>query len=158
MFERGSGVVRVRESGTTKWPWIVLTAVAWPAWHWTFTSLSAYPLSWLASLAPSAESEPSGPGGLYDSLPHVLVIAAIGLLFGYLGVYVLRRLGAPQVVWIPATIASLLLNLAVTVFWAGFSGSGTGASHIAGQFALTVGLSALLGVGAWLGSRVGRSA
>lgn len=130
---------------------------AWPVWHWAFVALSAYPLSWLASVTPSGEGEPTGPGGLFDGTLQILLLAAIGLFFGFLGVYLLRRLGGPRLVWIPATIVSLALYLGMAVFWAGFSGTGTGAAHITGQFALTAGLGALIGAGAWLGSRVGRS-
>lgn len=146
------------ESGVSSWAWGAITVLAWPAWHWASGYLSAYPLSWLAAVTPSAEREPSGPGGLYDSPSQILILAAIGLLFGFLGVYLLRRLRAPHVVWIPATVVSLLMNLTQAVFWAGFSGHGTGAAHMAVQFTIAAGISALIGIGAWLGSRTGRSA
>ena len=146
-----------RESEASPWAWVLITVFAWPVWHWAFVSLSAIPLSWVASITPSGEGVPTEPGGIYDSVPQILLLATMGLLVGFLGVYLLRRLGAPRVVWIPAALVSLAIYVGLTVFWAGFSGSGTGAAHIARQFALTVGLSAFVSIGAWWGSRAGRS-
>lgn len=136
-------------SEASSWVWVLITLVLWPVWHWAFVSLSAFPLSWLASITPSLEGELVRPGGIYDSVPQVLTLGVMGFLFGFLGVYLLRRFGAPRMVWLPATLVSLAIYLGVTVFWAGFSGSGTGAMHVAGQFGFAVGLSALIGVGAW---------
>ena len=140
-----------RVSEFEPWQWILITIMLWPLWHWFCTSLSAYPLSWFASITMPVEQ--AGSGGVYDGALQPILLAAIGFLFGFLGVRLLCRAGAPQAVWIPAALVSMFIYLGVTLFWAGFSGSGTGAVHIAGQFALAVGLAACIGAGAWFGAR-----
>jgi hypothetical protein len=147
----GSGMDDSRVSEFEPWQWILITIMLWPLWHLFCTSLSAYPVSWLASITMPVEQV--GSGGVYDNVLQPIVLAATGFLFGFLGVRFLRRAGAPRAVWIPAALVSMCIYLGVTLVWAGFSGSGTGAVHIAGQFALAVGLAACIGAGAWFGAR-----
>lgn len=132
--------------------WVVVTVMIWPVWHWAATSLATYPLSWLASLSTSIDSD-SAPGGIFDGTPQVFALGLAGLAFGFLGIYVLRMLGAPRIVWVPAAVVSMAIYLATALFWAGFSGTGTGFAHIAGQFVIATAVGATVGLGAWLGSR-----
>jgi len=133
--------------------WVVLTVTIWPVWHWVAITLAAYPLSWLASLSTSVGSDSARPGGIFDGAPQAFGLALVGLAFGFVGIYLLRILGAPRIVWVPAAIVSMVIYLATTLFWAGFSGAGTGLAHIAGQFVIATAVGATVGAGAWLGSR-----
>ena len=139
-------------SKTAAWAWVAITAVVWPVWHWAATSLTAYPLSWFANLSTSA-SAPADVGGIFDNTPQLIVLAFVGLAFGFVGVCLLRLMGAPRIVWLPAAVVSMVAYLVTTLFWAGFSGTGTGLAHQASQFAIAVVLGAMFGVGAWVGSR-----
>lgn len=132
--------------------WTVVTLVAWPFWHWLMLTASAYPASWFMSALP-VEDNPSSPGGLFGSAPYVSVIAVSCLAAGFVGLYVLTRLGAPRATWLVAWGISTALFLLTALFWAGFSGSGTGVVNIASQFAITL----LLGLAVGAGARLGRN-
>lgn len=144
-------------SRTSVWAWVAITTVVWPVWHRAATSLIAYPLSWVASRSTSV-GVPAEPGGVFDSAPQSIALALVGLVFGLLGVYLLRLVGAPRIVWLPAAAVSMLAYLVTTLFWAGFSGAGTGLGHQAGQFAIAAALGATFGLGAWVGSRIRKPA
>lgn len=132
--------------------WVAATLLGWPLWHWLWLTLAAYPLSWLASLSSASLEQPSDPGGIYGAT-HAGMFAAAGFALGFLGMRVLRGLGAPTFVWLVASAVSMTMYLATAIFWAGFSGFGTGALHITIQLAVSAALGASVGVGAWLGAR-----
>lgn len=145
--------MKLGSSRVPTWAWIVLTVVIWPAWHWAGISLTAYPLSWFANLASPTGGAHTGVGGIFDHPPQVIALALVGLAFGLVGISLLRLIGAPRIVWLPAAIVSIAIYLVATLFWVGFSGSGTGLAHQAGQFGIAILLGAMFGVGAWAGSR-----
>lgn len=133
--------------------WLLATAVLWFGWHQLMQYVSAWPSAWLGALTPPDTASPTGVAGLYDQPVQVAMLSALGLAFGYAGVFLPRRLGAPRAIWIPAALVSLLAYLSTAVFWAGFSGSGTGLANVLESFAHTLLLAATVALGAWLGSR-----
>ncbi len=110
-----------RAKGVTA-AWLVAVFVLWPAWYWLMQRVAVVPVVWFVNLVPS---EPTSGEGPFDRT-QVVALAAIGFAFGFLGVYLLRLLRAPRLVWVPAAIMSVLIYLAGTAFWASFSGYGTG--------------------------------
>ena len=132
--------------------WIAATLLLWPVWFWLVQTVVTYPVSWAASLTPESAAESPASAGLY-SFVEIGALAVAGLAFGFLGVYLLRRVGAPRIVWVPAAVVSVLSYLAIATFWASFSGYGTGWENMAESVAAAAGLGLTMAVGAWLAAR-----
>ena len=138
--------------------WILATLLLWPVWFWLVQIVVTFPVTWAVSLAPEPAAESSASAGLY-SFVEIGVLAVAGLVFGFLGVYLLRRLGAPRIVWVPAAVVSVSAYVAVATFWVSFSEGGRGwAANTTESVAASAGLGLTMAVGAWLAARDWRSA
>ena len=117
--------------------WLVAVFVLWPAWYWVMHRVAVVPVVWFVNLVPSRADRAEGP---FDRT-QVVALAAVGFAFGFLGVYLLRLLRAPRLVWVPAAIMSVLIYLAGS----GILGKLLGIRDGTGEHRLWFAVSILLG-------------
>jgi len=130
--------------------WAVGALVVWPMWY-SLSQTAPRPLvDWLQQPGPPPVIGGGASTWTVQGLLGILVLSVSGFVFGLVGVWVMRRLGAPRLIWIVAAVASIQVAWSYAIFWSNCGDPGI--VHIA----MSYGVPALsLAVGAWLGS-IGR--
>ena len=125
--------------------WAVGTVVLWPMWYALSQMVPRPVVDGLHTPQPVLGGTPVLTG---QTVLVAIVLSVSGFVFGLVGLWVMRRLGAPRLMWVFATVASIQLAVSRAIYWSRCGGPSI--TYLAMIFVMP---ALALALGAWLGSR-----